>query len=71
MFGVIVEDERRRPAWTAAAGHFRGRLDNAEQQVDIAARKAGIRRDEPVKLYRFRVERYRESLKILQSCQKN
>ena len=59
VFGVIVEDE---------SGERRGLLlpdipgiDNAEQQVDIAARKAGIRRDEPVKLYRFRVERYREN----------
>ena len=60
VFGVIVEDE---------SGARRGLLlpdipgiDTAEQQVDIAARKAGIQRDETVRLYRFRVERYREIL---------
>lgn len=59
MYGVIVEDE---------SGTRRGLLlpdipgiDNAEQQVEIAARKAGIGRGEPVRLYRFRVERYREN----------
>jgi AmmeMemoRadiSam system protein A/AmmeMemoRadiSam system protein B len=63
VFGVIVEDE---------SGARRGLLlpdipgiDNAEQQVDIAARKAGIRRDEPVRLYRFKVERYREKSAIM------
>ena len=57
-YGVIVEDE---------SGTRRGLLlpdipgiDDAKQQVEIAARKAGIRRDEPVRLYRFKVERYRE-----------
>jgi AmmeMemoRadiSam system protein A len=57
-YGVIVEDE---------SGARRGLLlpdipgiDDAKQQVEIAARKAGIRRDEPVRLYRFKVERYRE-----------
>ena len=59
MYGVIVEDE---------GGSRRGLLlpdipgiDKAQQQVEIAARKAGIRRDEPVRLYRFKVERYREN----------
>jgi len=63
VFGVIVEDE---------SGTQRGLLlpdipgiDNAEQQVEIAARKAGIGRDERVRLYRFKVERYRESPAIL------
>jgi len=58
VFGVIVEDEN---------GTRRGLLlpdiqgiDNAEQQVEIAARKAGISRDEPIKLSRFRVERFGE-----------
>jgi len=58
VFGVIVEDE---------SGTRRGLLlpdipgiDNAEQQVGIAARKAGIGRGENVRLYRFKVERYRE-----------
>lgn len=58
MFGVIVEDE---------SGSRRGLLlpdipgiDDVEQQVEIAARKAGIPRGEPIKLSRFRVERFRE-----------
>lgn len=58
IFGVIVEDQ---------SGSRRGLLlpdipgiDNAEQQVEIAARKAGIGRDEPIKLYRFKVERFGE-----------
>ncbi len=57
-FGVIVEDE---------IGSRRGLLlpdipgiDNAEQQVEIAARKAGIARDERIRLWRFKVERFRE-----------
>jgi AmmeMemoRadiSam system protein A/AmmeMemoRadiSam system protein B len=59
QYGVIVEDE---------AGSRRGLLlpdipgiDNAEQQVGIATRKAGIGRGEAVRLYRFKVERYREA----------
>ncbi|HKG61212.1 MAG TPA: AmmeMemoRadiSam system protein A [Pyrinomonadaceae bacterium] len=59
VFGVIVEDE---------SGTRRGLLlpdipgiSNAEQQVEIAARKAGLGRGERVRLYRFRVERYREA----------
>ncbi|HKY45945.1 MAG TPA: AmmeMemoRadiSam system protein A, partial [Pyrinomonadaceae bacterium] len=58
VFGVIVEDE---------SGSRRGLLlpdipgiDDVEQQVEIAARKAGIFHGEPIKLSRFRVERYRE-----------
>lgn len=58
VFGVIVEDE---------SGTRRGLLlpdipgiDNAEQQVAIAARKAGIAPGEPIKLWRFKVERFRE-----------
>jgi AmmeMemoRadiSam system protein A len=58
VYGVIVEDER---------GDRRGLLlpdipgvKTAEQQVDIAARKAGIRRGTPTKLSRFKVERFRE-----------
>lgn len=58
IYGVIVEDE---------SGRFRGLLlpdiagvETARQQVDIAARKAGIARGERLKLSRFRVERYRE-----------
>ena len=58
IYGVIVEDE---------SGKLRGLLlpdilgvDTARQQVDIAARKAGIAPGLPVKLSRFRVDRYRE-----------
>ena len=58
VFGVIVEDE---------SGSRRGLLlpdipgiEEVEQQVEIAARKAGIPHGEPIKLSRFRVERYRE-----------
>jgi AmmeMemoRadiSam system protein A/AmmeMemoRadiSam system protein B len=58
VYGVIVEDE---------SGTLRGLLlpdiagvDTAGQQVDIAARKAGIAPDTPLKLSRFRVDRYRE-----------
>jgi AmmeMemoRadiSam system protein A/AmmeMemoRadiSam system protein B len=58
VFGVIVEDE---------SGSRRGLLlpdipgvDDAQQQVAIAARKAGIAPSERIKLYRFRVERFRE-----------
>ncbi len=60
MFGVIVEDE---------SGIKRGLLlpdipgiDEARQQVAIAARKAGIDESERIKLYRFRVERFRETI---------
>ena len=58
VFGVIVEDE---------SGSRRGLLlpdiqgiDNAEQQVEIAARKAGIARDDRIRLWRFKVERFGE-----------
>jgi AmmeMemoRadiSam system protein A/AmmeMemoRadiSam system protein B len=58
VFGVIVEDE---------SGARRGLLlpdipgiDNAEQQVEIATRKAGIAPGEPLRLWRFKVERFRE-----------
>ena len=58
VFGVIVEDE---------SGSRRGLLlpdipgiENAAQQVDIAARKAGIPHGTPVKLWRFKVDRFRE-----------
>lgn len=58
VFGVIVEDER---------GARRGLLlpaiegiETATQQVEIAARKAGIRPGMPLRFYRFRVRRFRE-----------
>lgn len=57
-FGVIVEDE---------SGAQRGLLlpnidgiESAEQQVRIAARKAGIPPGTPLRLQRFRVRRFRE-----------
>jgi AmmeMemoRadiSam system protein A len=62
VYGVIVEDE---------SGSRRGLLlpdlkgvETASQQVDIAARKAGIALATPLKLFRFRVERYRESAQV-------
>lgn len=57
-FGVIVEDE---------SGSRRGLLlpdipgiDEVAQQVEIASRKAGIRPGDPIRLSRFRVDRFRE-----------
>ena len=54
-YGVIVE-----------AGWRRGLLlpdlegvDSADYQIDICRQKAGIAPDEPVKLYRFEVKRYK------------
>ncbi|MFC1966723.1 AmmeMemoRadiSam system protein B [Chloroflexota bacterium] len=54
-YGVIVE-----------AGFRRGLLlpdlegvDSVDQQIDICRQKAGIMPDEPVKLYRFEVKRYK------------
>lgn len=59
VFGVIVEDED---------GSRRGLLlpdipgvESAEHQVEIAARKAGIPEGTPVRLWRFKVERFREA----------
>lgn len=58
IFGVIVEDE---------SGSRRGLLlpdipgiVDAQQQVEIAARKAAIGPGERISLYRFKVERFRE-----------
>ena len=60
VYGVIVEDE---------SGGHRGLLlpdipgiTDAKQQVAIAARKAGIEQGRPIKLWRFRVERFRERI---------
>jgi MEMO1 family protein len=57
-YGVVVEDE---------AGLHRGLLlpdiegvNSAAQQVEIAARKAGLSPTTPLRLFRFRVERFRE-----------
>jgi AmmeMemoRadiSam system protein A/AmmeMemoRadiSam system protein B len=58
VYGVIVQDQ---------SGLLRGLLlpaidgvNTAEQQVNIAARKAGIAPGTPLKLSRFRVDRFRE-----------
>ena len=60
VFGVIVEDE---------SGTRRGLLlpdisgiTDAKQQVEIAARKGGIDQGQAIKLWRFRVERFRERI---------
>lgn len=58
VYGVIVEDE------SGARGLLLPDIPgitDAAQQVEIAARKAGIGADERVKLWRFKVERFRES----------
>jgi AmmeMemoRadiSam system protein A len=59
IYGVIVEDE---------GGNHRGLLlpdlqgvDTASKQVEIATRKAGIKPGSPLKLFRFRVARFREN----------
>lgn len=58
VFGVVVE---------SPDGARRGLLlpdiegvETAARQVEIAARKAGILTHQPLKLYRFRVRRYKE-----------
>jgi MEMO1 family protein len=58
IYGVIVEDE---------SGARRGLLlpnlpgiESASKQIELASRKAGIPRDTPVKLFRFRSDRYSE-----------
>jgi AmmeMemoRadiSam system protein A/AmmeMemoRadiSam system protein B len=58
IYGVIVEDEsesRRGLLLPDIPG-----IETAEQQVEIATRKAGIPSGTPVKLSRFKVERYPE-----------
>lgn len=54
-YGVIVESEGRRGLLLP---DLEG-VDTVEQQIDICRQKAGILPDEPVKLYRFEVKRYR------------
>ena len=58
-FGVVVTDR---------SGSRRGLLlpdiesiETADQQVGVAARKAGIKPGEPLRLYRFRTSRFSES----------
>ena len=58
VYGVIVEDEsgkRRGLLLPDIAG-----VETSRQQVDIAARKAGIEPGKPLRFSRFRVDRYRE-----------
>lgn len=59
VFGVVVTDR---------SGSRRGLLlpdiesiETADQQVGVAARKAGIKPGEPLRLYRFRTRRFSES----------
>lgn len=59
IFGVVVTDQ---------SGSRRGLLlpaiesiETADQQVGVAARKAGIKPGEPLRLYRFRTRRFIES----------
>ncbi len=54
-YGVIVESWGRRGLLLP---DLEG-VDTVEQQIDICRQKAGIAPDEPVKLYRFEVKRYR------------
>lgn len=58
VYGVIVEDqsERRRGLLLPDIPG----VESVSQQVEIAARKAGIPPGTPLKLSRFRVERFRE-----------
>jgi MEMO1 family protein len=59
VYGVIVEDEarlRRGLLLPDIPG-----VETAAQQVDIAARKAGIPPGTPLKFHRFKVERFREA----------
>ena len=55
-YGVIVEVGWRRGLLLP---DLEG-VDSVEQQIDICRMKAGITPEEPVKLYRFRVERHKE-----------
>jgi AmmeMemoRadiSam system protein A len=60
-YGVIVENEqgtRRGLLLPAIEG-----IETTAQQVEIAARKAGIAPGLPLKLHRFRVQRFRETRK--------
>jgi AmmeMemoRadiSam system protein A/AmmeMemoRadiSam system protein B len=58
IYGVIVEHESGFPRGLLLP-HLEG-IDTATQQVEIAARKAGISKGDPVKLFRFRADRYSE-----------
>lgn len=53
-YGVIVEKGARRGLLLPDLDG----VDTPEEQIAIAKRKAGIGKDETVRLYRFRVKRY-------------
>ena len=58
IYGVIVESdsgEKRGLLLPAIEG-----VETAEQQIGIASRKAGIAAGEPIKIFRFRVQRFPE-----------
>jgi AmmeMemoRadiSam system protein A len=55
-YGIIVECGRRRGLLLP---DLEG-VDTVEYQIDICRQKAGILPSEPVRLYRFQVERYSE-----------
>jgi AmmeMemoRadiSam system protein A/AmmeMemoRadiSam system protein B len=57
VYGVIVEDESGRRGLLLP--HLEG-IDTAVRQVEIAARKAGIKPDANIRLSRFRADRYSE-----------
>jgi hypothetical protein len=54
-YGIIVECGGRRGLLLP---DLEG-VDTVEHQMDICRQKAGIYSDEPVKLYKFEVKRYR------------
>lgn len=55
QYGVIVESgDKRGLLLPDIAG-----VDTVEQQIDIAREKGGIKKDEPVQLYRFQVIRHK------------
>ena len=56
-YGVIVEDESGRRGLLLP--DLEG-IKAAAEQVEIASRKAGIPAGSPVKLFRFRADRYSE-----------
>jgi len=55
-----VEVDRARSVTRALAANASESALDAQQQVEIASRKAGIPPGKPVQLSRFKVERFRE-----------
>jgi AmmeMemoRadiSam system protein A/AmmeMemoRadiSam system protein B len=58
IYGVIVQHESGYPRGLLLP-HLEG-IESAGQQVEIAARKAGISKLDQIKLWRFRADRYSE-----------